>query len=382
MPPLDRAALAANVRAAIDASGRQQQDVATAIGISPSALSRALSGQRDLKSLELALIAEALEISVEALLDPTKSSARLGMAARADVTASPAVDEALARLALLGDLAQFLESVGRSAPEYTQLVPPYGLPPHLQGAELARKVRESIGLANAHLPTELDALIELLERSLAIDIAVEPLPSGLDGLSAKQGNSRFILLNSRVASTRLRWTLAHEIGHLESGDCDGVTLDEDIWRSKSPEETRANGFAAEFLVPSSLLAKETSGRQITEDLVGYLLGQFRISLDALAYRLHNSGIVNAAGRDAVRSMSSASIAFRYGRMEDLQKRLDRHVPSRMLRELFDLFYRGQASIRPLANLLNVEAEQLLDELSSYQARGDQPSDAVDGMPVR
>lgn len=374
---VDRSALAASVRAAIEASGYQQQEVAAAIGISSSSLSRALSAQRDLKSLELALIAEFIAVSVESLLNPKMSGKSLSrVAARADLAANPAVDQALARLAVLGDLSQFLESIGRLSRPYTQMIPPAGLQPHTQGAELARRVRESIGLGTSHLPTELDSLMGLLERSLGIDIAVEPLPLGLDGLSAKQGTARFILLNSRVASTRLRWTLAHEIGHLEAGDCDGVTVDENVFGIKTPEETRANGFAAEFLAPSSLLIKEASGQEINEELVGYLLGQFRISLDALAFRLHNSGIVNASGRDAVRSMSSHAIAFRSGRVEDLQARLDRRFPDRLLYNLFDAFYTGEASIRPLANLLNVDAEQLLAELSVYQAGSGSTDDEV------
>ena len=50
--------LAERVKQAIHAAGLTQQSVAEAIGIDPSALSRALSGQRDFKSVEIALLVE------------------------------------------------------------------------------------------------------------------------------------------------------------------------------------------------------------------------------------------------------------------------------------------------------------------------------------
>ena len=49
--------MAARIRETLSSQRMQQQELARAIEMDPTALSRALSGQRVLKSVELALIA-------------------------------------------------------------------------------------------------------------------------------------------------------------------------------------------------------------------------------------------------------------------------------------------------------------------------------------
>src|SRR5215468_832404 len=96
---LDRDTLAARVRTAIAEAGVRQQDVAAAVGIGPSSLSRALSGQRDFKSLELALVAEFLGVSTEVLLaDAGHTPAPVNLAARVQPGRSPAFADAATRV--------------------------------------------------------------------------------------------------------------------------------------------------------------------------------------------------------------------------------------------------------------------------------------------
>jgi hypothetical protein len=101
----------------------------------------------------------------------------------------------------------------------------------------------------------------------------------------------------------------------------------------------------------------------TEGLVADLLGRYRVSLDALAFRLHDLGIVSAAGRDAVRAMSSLRIALRPGRASDLQAWHQQRHPGGLLRRAVDAYARGKISIRPVARLVGVDPGALLDELA-------------------
>jgi transcriptional regulator with XRE-family HTH domain len=345
----------------IDA-GLTQQSLAQAIGLDPSALSKALSGNRNFKSLEIALIAERLGVSVQSLLSETAVPTAI-VAARAQPDASPAVDRALATAhahleldALLGDLglrwvATLGDGVTLSGAD------------HQQGEELSVRVRAAMGIGDDDLPYDLAALAALLEQRLGVDVGFEPLPDGLDGLSAGRGGFRLALVSSGISATRQRFTLAHEIGHLAAGDSQDLHVDESVFGRKAPDETRANAFAASFLMPATAIRESVPYGFVSEELVAQLLGRYGVSLDALAFRLHNIGVVDAAGRDRIRSMSSNRIALRSGRASDLQARGDRRVPGNLLQRTIEAYAQGKISIRPLANLLSVSPEQLLAELT-------------------
>ena len=112
----------------------------------------------------------------------------------------------------------------------------------------------------------------------------------------------------------------------------GDIVHENINYSRTPAETRANVFAAAFLMPAGELRAATGERSTpTDELIADLLARYRISLDALAFRLHNLGTIDAAGRDTVRRMSSTRIALRQGRASDLQARHDQRWPDGLRR---------------------------------------------------
>lgn len=323
-----------------------------------------MNAQREFKSLEIALIADHLGITVESLVSENPSIAQgASTAARIQPGANPAIKQALARLNLMLELDRLLVSLGNSNPETENFPLSAVSVPHVQGAQFARNVRGALGLVG-DLPQELDALVQLVEKLLNIDVSLEPLPSGLDGLSAVQGDFRLVLISTHTSAARQRWTLAHEILHVLVGDSIELTVDENIFGVKTPVETRANSFAGEFLVPTDTLLVEVKGEKLTEELIGSLLGRFRVSLDALAFRLHNANIVNHEGRDRIRRMSSKAIALRTGRVSDLQARLDRRLPVRLLNRLYDAYLKGEISIRPIASLLEIEPDLLLTELST------------------
>ncbi len=358
---ISREALAARVKEAAAHAGMTQAQLAQLVDIDPSALSRALTGQRNFKSLELGLIAEALHVSVQDLLAEHPASDVL-IAARAQPNANPAIEPALDRVRHMLDLDRLLADLGlESSAEVQRAV--HGQSPAEQGEQLADGLRADIGLADEDLPYDLDALAGVLERRLGVDVAFEPLPLGLDGLSATCDCFALALVSSGTSATRQRYTLAHELGHLVAGDSQELTLDEDILGKRTPDERRANAFAAAFLMPAAALTECVPRGFVSEELVSQLLARFGVSLDALAFRLHNVGLVNAPARDRIRAMSSSRITLRTNRTADLQARNERRLPGNLLSRAVEAYALGQMSIRPLATLLNVDPEQLLQELN-------------------
>jgi Zn-dependent peptidase ImmA (M78 family)/transcriptional regulator with XRE-family HTH domain len=356
--------LASRILAAIEAAGLTQQALATAIKLEPSALSKALSGKRNFKPLEVALISETLGVSVQSLLaDPEQESGPVTIAARVQPDSSPAIEKALARTEQILELDQLLRRRGFDAPSMLRIPRPSQGQPHEQGELLAERARNRLGADNADLPPEIGALAAVIEDTFNIDVAIEPLSPGIDGLAVTRPQFRLIVLSSSIPATRQRYTLAHELGHVLAGDGAEI-IDVNITAGKTPQETRANAFSAAFLMPSTALRMAFKGASApTDQLIADLLSRYRVSLDALAFRLHNVGIIDSDGRDTVRRMSSARIGLRQGRATDLQARRERRLPQGVLGRAVEAYVKGRISIRPVADLVGVNPDALLDELS-------------------
>ncbi|WP_239405960.1 ImmA/IrrE family metallo-endopeptidase [Frankia sp. Cj3] len=353
------------IRQLLRESGLTQQALAKAADMDPTALSKVLSGKRRLSTLELALIAEVTGVSVTDLLASDEREA-VQVSARAQPDTSPAVVQALRRVDDLLDVDVLLRDLGLPAlPNHFPLEIRQDNPVR-QADELAREVRGLAGAGDA----DIEDLADFCEQKLGIDVAVEPLPAGLDGLSVSRGNYRLALVSSAIPATRQRYTLAHEVGHLAAGDThgdtNGITIDEDLYGRHSREETRANSFAAAFLMPETSLRRSLGHAGPTELSIGAMLGQFRVSLDALAFRLHNVELVNAAGRDRVRQMSARRLVLMTGRAEEYQRQLQsigaRRLPTGLLQRAMKAYNSGGISVRILARLTGVPENVLLKQL--------------------
>ena len=356
--------LANRIREAMRASGTSQRALAAAIGLDPPTLSKSLSGKRGFKPLELALISEELGIPVQHLLaDHAEDAEPVSVLARVQPNSSPVAENALARVRQVLELNELLSDLGfKPLPVHKPQRHERGQP-YQQGELLAQRLRSQAGLGDADLPTDVGQLAADIEDKFNVDVAIEPLEPGLDGLAITRQGYSLIMASSSIAAHRQRYTIAHELGHLMAGD-HGDIIDENINYSKTPEETRANAFAAAFLMPANALRTSFGDRSVpNEQLIADLLARYRVSLDALAFRLHNLGIIDAAERDTVRRMSSARITLRQGRANDLQARHDRRWPEGLLRRAVEAYVKGQISIRPIAQLINVDPDALLEELA-------------------
>jgi Zn-dependent peptidase ImmA (M78 family)/transcriptional regulator with XRE-family HTH domain len=356
--------LADRVRAAMEAAGMSQRALGQAIGFDPPTMSKALSGKRGFRPLELALISETLGISVQQLLADDGTTTREAVLARVQPEGSPATERALARIRQMLELDGLLSEQGFEALPAVRPPKPSTGPPYRQGELLAQRLRSQSGFGDADLPTDLGQLAADVEDKFNVDVAIEPLERGLDGLAIWRRHYSLIMVSSSIAAHRQRYTMAHELGHLMAGD-QGDIVDENINYSRTPAETRANAFAAAFLMPAGALRAAAGEHSTpTEELIADLLARYRVSLDALAFRLHNLGIIDAAGRDSVRRMSSTRIALRQGRASDLQARHDQRWPDGLLRRAVEAYAKGRISIRPIAQLINVDPDALLEELAA------------------
>lgn len=118
--------------------------------------------------------------------------------------------------------------------------------------ELARNILKALKIEEP--PINIRAVIQYLSknRGITIDLLAYNLPEKVSGAHAKRGDKHIITYNRNHHPNRQRFTVAHELGHLLLEHVELQNNEEDFV-SRKPEETAANKFAAELLVPLEFL---------------------------------------------------------------------------------------------------------------------------------
>lgn len=348
----------------VERSGLKHGEFAALVGMDPTKLSKSLSGVRRFTSLELAVIAEHGDVTVDWLL--TGQGRPLpAVAARAAVFDGDAVERAISR-------AEHLEELWSGLREIDAVGPPVRLPAApkqglmiRQGAELAEGAWGQVRThgREAEVATDLPAVMEAV---FGIDVEIDRLGDGLDGISYQRDGFRLALVTTGVLPTRQRFTLAHELGHLLAGDSQGVWIDRDVMAESTRRdhaEMRANAFAAAFLMPDDLLrARFSDARSFA-----VLMGELSVSASALAWRLFSLGLVAGETRRELAGTSLPAAALHGGWLDGLRAQEADHDASRPCLRLVDAalaaYERGQVSVRPLASILNRPVEEVLAMLA-------------------
>lgn len=160
----------------------------------------------------------------------------------------------------------------------------------------AAQLIEQAGVQRPPIP------VEKIADFLGARVAYEAFDGDVSGMLYREADQTLIGVNSTHAATRQRFTLAHEIAHLRLHKGQPVFIDRLVrvnWRdgTSDQEEVQANAFAAELLMPRKFMTQEieravAKARQIApEQLILELAETFRVSQEAMRYRLINLGVL-------------------------------------------------------------------------------------------
>lgn len=141
----------------------------------------------------------------------------------------------------------------------------------------------------------------LIAVRLGLKIFEADLAANVSGSLVKSaGADAVVLLNGSDSRNRRRFTCAHELGHFVRHSSQGDEEFEYVEHRDSlsaagldPDEIYANQFAAALLMPAHLVEEHRRDKGVVE-----LANVFRVSADAMSYRLKNLGLV--AGGNVVR----------------------------------------------------------------------------------
>jgi Zn-dependent peptidase ImmA (M78 family)/transcriptional regulator with XRE-family HTH domain len=370
--------------------GWTQEELAERVGLTQTVMSRIETGARAVASLELAELAEVLDVSVLDLLRAGKRP-MLVIAARLGHFRDPgAVDRALKRATALANLDDLLGSVlgerGTAGPPPPKLAGAGRGPAVDQGRRLAGQVRRALRLGDGPLLR----FPEVLEQRFPLDVDVSPLPEAVDGLCVSTGDRTLVLVGSSKPTSRQRFTLAHELAHFLVDDLDPLYVDERGVRPRSLAEMRANAFAAHLLMPEPGVRAAIDGVDDDAERAVRVALTFGTSVSAAAYQLGNLGLVSGTVRDRLVEAGAKPLLLRHALPSDWQQDesgRDRVRPPSRLYGLATLaFRRGLIGLLPLAELLQrSDRDRLRQELEDaglapdLEPLGAAGSDALDGI---
>lgn len=352
------------IRDLISDSGLTQAAFAERVGMEQTKLSKSLTGTRRFSSLDLALISEQYRVSVDWLL--TGSEPQIATAAQKSAGSSSAVALDLGRsyVSLRADLARLGYRQTWKLPKAVQLSGSWAD----QGKALADSAITAMESAGH---SSIMDLFHAIPATFGIDIAVQPLGGGFDGLAVATEDARLILVNIMAVPARQRFTIAHELGHLLASDDQQIHSDEDIYAGQSKHgesEVRANAFAAAFLMPEHLLRTASSDGAMDHERFCQLASELHVSPSSLAYRLEGLRIIDKGAVAHWTKTSAAKAAKSSGSVAAYAKEsvvaLTPRPPSSLVADAFAAYQAGDITLRPYAQLVGASTMDLRKQFAA------------------
>lgn len=120
-------------------------------------------------------------------------------------------------------------------------------------------------------------------------IVREKIIQAAEGRLVRSSSRGIITVNTAIQEAgKKRFVIAHELGHAEMHRDDHYSSCSEAdfvdWHGHRPEETEANVFAAELLMPASILTDVSRGKAACMETIEFLKDQFDVTLTSAALR--------------------------------------------------------------------------------------------------
>ncbi len=335
--------------------GLTQQECAAKAHLRRSSLAKIETGTRGVSALELARLADALEMRIAWFFEDAPPAVVSRRSASETGIPSPEIDRYVERVARE---VTFLRRIIDSLELPT--TPGLPVPRNSESAEQAAiKIRDKLELDDREPAIDLErraAKIGLLVFSLDLD------RGAADGASILLDRGGVAVINGNRDIGRRRLTLAHELGHFVFAD--KYSTDWNVAETSTNRiEAFIDRFARALLLPAAALRECWRGDDATRTDAVLIAGKFRVDMSTLARRLTELELASADDTAVVR----ATVTRRADIVEhDLLVPTDLtppYLPTLYVKSVLDTYRREDISAaRALELLLDTWVEEDLPEL--------------------
>lgn len=334
--------------------GFTQKLAAEQLGVVQPVLSRIENGVSDPDTafLTRASLVYSVPQSFFQIRDPVYGppvSVHAMLRGKSDVTGRD-VDMITAELNIrLMHLRKFLEAVNFEPRNDLPVldVEQYGTP-----EKIASTVRAHWGVPSGAVKN----LTELAERTGIVVGWSKFGGSSVSGVTFRApGKPPIVLLNETHPADRMRFTLAHELGHLVMHRFPTADM-----------ETEANEFAAALLMPASDICPAFQGRKVTLELLAALKPEWKVAMQALLMRASSLGFLTRnQGRYLWQQISSRGWRLREPPELDFPYEKPRVLALIIKSHISDLGY----SIGELTNLIRIHEHEFEEMYGPVDPQG-------------
>ncbi|WP_460707200.1 helix-turn-helix domain-containing protein [Myceligenerans halotolerans] len=273
------------------AARKTQAELATALGVDRTAISKITTGTRKVSAIELSTLASFLDRPLPWFVADSPEP----LVARRSGVVEDRPATLVAELAaedLTADVQQLRELGALEPAEHAGLVGSLGrVETPEDAAEAARRVREEAGLGQVQLGRMADVLDDFGLYTVSV-----VLGEATDGVMLPSDGFGVAVINANQDPGRRRFTAAHELGHYLFDD---VYSAETVSGATSGHEHLVNAFAVEFLLPLAVVRQRWAERigagahmlqRVREEAI-WLSSMYRISWSGLLARLVEAGLI-------------------------------------------------------------------------------------------
>lgn len=370
--------------AARERSGFSQQEIATLVGQPRPVVSNWEKGLRQPNSHQLSKLSAILRVPLTALVGeaeaPRIDFERLLFRDAGDRLDEQGKYETQRFLAFLDDYAYLLAELGEPS---GMAESPFSV---AEGFTSKDDVRRKAADARAYFRTGMGPIADLAGMMDVAGIAVYRAPLGADLKTTVSGAflghpdvGFAVLINAETTPGRQRFTLAHELAHaLFHGGKPSVNY----FGRREAGERFANGFAAEFLVPTQSLrsAVESLGETHVTDpeVVVHLQRLFGVSYAMMLVRLRSAHLISEVGVDRLRGVRPVHTAQRLGYSTDVDEWSEdserwglARFPRRFLRLLSRALKGGQVTVSGAASMTGLALEDIEEFANVTTSEGEE-----------
>ncbi|MFL5560841.1 MAG: ImmA/IrrE family metallo-endopeptidase [Gemmatimonadaceae bacterium] len=163
--------------------------------------------------------------------------------------------------------------------------------------------RSALALLHTHGVDQPPVDVRAIAEAQGIQVIYQEFKDQVSGMLVRTEEGSFISVNKRHHENRQRFTLAHELAHYALHPntptvyVDGMLVHfraQDVYPADSTEESEANAFAGELLMPREFLRGDLRNQPVDafdEDAVKALAARYRVSAQALTIRLVEIGLL-------------------------------------------------------------------------------------------
>jgi Zn-dependent peptidase ImmA (M78 family)/DNA-binding XRE family transcriptional regulator len=205
--------------------------------------------------------------------------------------------------------------------------------------------------------TPIDNLINVLELNGCVVIALPTAIEKIDAFSLWIGQQNkkpiIALVNAKSSGDRLRFSIAHELGHL--------VIHQRMMGSIKEMDEEANVFAGEFLMPKEAMFKELTPPVTILSLM-QLKSKWKVSMQALVSRAHRLQIINPTQYRYL----MYQISSRYGRKTEPIEIIAEKP--RLFGQLAEALYGSPVDYKKLASHVNLPMQLVRETIEAHLIR--------------